>query len=175
MPNLPDFISNLRFKPFAFDSKLDPFDDSSEDINVTNSNIIPCQYYNIDNINTHYRDKGNCIFSLFHHNARSLNKHTHDVMNYFSSLDHQFDIYGFSETWFKSDDDASLVDIGDYSVESYIREGRSGGGVSLFINNNINYRIRPDLSIDCKDCDTLFIETSNNSITTIIGIVYKPE
>lgn len=175
MPNLPDFISNLTFKPFAFDSNLDPFDDSSDDTSVTNSNIIPCQYYSIDNINTHFRDIGKCNLSLFHHNARSLNKHNNDILNYFSSLDHHFDIYGFSETWFGSDDDASLVDIGDYSVENCIREGRTGGGVTLFINNTINYRIRHDLSLDCQHCDSLFIETSNNSITTIIGIVYKPE
>jgi hypothetical protein len=96
-------------------------------------------------------------------------------VNYLSSLHHHFDIYGFTETWFNSDDDADIVDIGDYSTEHCIREDRKGGGVSLFIKSDLNYINRPDLFINCTDCDSLFIEISHNSTKTIIGIVYKPE
>jgi len=175
MPNLPDISPNLIFKPFSFDSKLHPCDNSTDDADVTKSQNIPCQYYNIDNINSHHPDIGNCNLSIFHHNARSLNKNSNNILNYLSILDHHFDIYGFSETWFNSNDDASTIDIGDFSVENCNRDGQRGGGVSLFINNNLNYHTRPDLSLDCLHCDSLFIETSIDSTTTIIGIVYKPD
>ena len=39
-----------------------------------------------------------------------------------------------------------------------IREHRAGGGVSIFINNNIRYEIRSDIKFNVDDVNTLFIE-----------------
>ena len=169
-----DNISDYIFKPFVYDCSLHP-SDNPVDLDDISSKRIPCQYYTIEDIHTHDNTTNNCNLSLFHQNIRSLNKHSSEIENYLSSLNQHFDVYGFSETWFRSEDDASLVDFDDYSVENCIREDRRGGGVSLFIKSELNYTNRPDLSINCLDCDSLFIETTQNSIKTIIGIVYKPE
>ena len=165
---------NLRFKPFKFDSSLNPSDDAFDD-DITTCNDIPCRYYTNDNIHTHEPNISNSNLSLIHFNSRSLNKNSNNIINFLSTLHHHFDIYGFSETWFTHDYDAPLVDIGDFVTENCIRQDRRGGGVSLYINSHLNYSNRPDLSINCSDCDSLFIETSLNSTNTIIGIIYKPE
>ena len=170
-----DFLNPPLFKPFAFDGSLHPSDNALGDIDITRPKHTTCQYYTNENIHTHNPPINNCGLSLFHHNIRSLNKHSNDIVNYFSSLHNHFDIYGFSETWFQSQDDVATVDIQGYSAENCIRHGRTGGGVSLFIKPDLNYRSRNDLSIDCADCDSLFIEVSLNSSKTIIGVVYKPE
>lgn len=162
------------FKPFSFDCSLHP-SDNPDDANVTSPKTIPCQYYTNENIESHEPNINKCNMSLFHSNIRSLNKHYDDIANYLSSLQHHFDIYGFSETWFTSDNDANIVDIGDYSIENCNRKDRRGGGVSLFIKSDLNYVNRPDLIINCIDCDSLFVEISHNSTKTIIGIVYKPD
>ena len=52
------------------------------------------------------------------------------------------------------------------------------GGVSLYIINNLTYRIRNDLSMDLIDIDILFIEIpkTNLNINTnvLIGVCYRP-
>ena len=171
---MSDFYSQHRFKPFIFDSSLNP-SHSPDNTDITKPDDILCRYYTLENLHTHEPNVSKCNLSLFHSNTRSLNKRSNDVVNYTSSFHHHFDIYGFSETWFMSDDDADLIDIDNFSVENCIRYGRQGGGVSLFINSDLNYINRPDLSLDCTDCDSLFIEVSNNSSNFIVGIVYKPE
>ena len=172
---MSDPPSTLKFQPFTFDSSLHPFDDFPDDTDITNTKDITCRYYTTENISTHEPSLNTCNLSLFHANTRSLNKNSNEIVNYLSTLQHHFSIYGFSETWFRSDDDADLIDIENYAIENCVRHGRRGGGVSLFINSNLNYRLRPDLSLDCADCDSIFIEVSIHSLKTIIGIIYKPE
>jgi len=104
-----------------------------------------------------------------------LNNHANDITNYLSLLDRHFDIYGFSETWFNYESDSSSVGISGYSSVNSIRQDRAGGGASLFINPNINYRERNDLILDCDHCDSVFIEINSKSSNIIVGIVYKPE
>jgi len=170
-----DPFSDLVFHTFSCDSSLNPSDGLSDVDSDTINNEVPCVYYDSSTIHNHHPPIDKSNLSLFHLNTSSLNLHNNDVIDYLATLDHHFDIYGFSETWFNYTDDSTRVNLGDFAVENCIREGRQGGGVSLFINSQINYRNRPDLSIICDNCDSLFIEISHNSEKIIIGVVYKPE
>ena len=50
-----------------------------------------------------------------------------------------------------------------------IRTDRSGGGVGLFVNNNINFKLRPDLStFDSQIMESLFIEIIRPKLSNII-------
>ena len=53
-----------------------------------------------------------------------------------------------------------------------------GGGVSLYIRNDLTYRIRTDLSIELIDIDILFIEIPKTNLNTntniLIGVYYRP-
>ena len=95
------------------------------------------------------------------------------VVDYCSVIDHDFDVYALTETWFNSDDDSYLIDLDNYSNINCIRYGRTGGGTSLFIRSKHNFIRRPDLKINATDCDSIFIEISGKDI--IIGAIYKPE
>ena len=65
-----------------------------------------------------------------------------------------------------------------YSHECVNRENRPGGVVSLYIINDLTYRIRNDLSMDLIDIDIRFIEIpkANLNINTnvLIGVCYRP-
>ena len=50
-------------------------------------------------------------FSIFHHNSRSLNTKANITVDYISILNHNFDIIGFTETWFNSVKDSNLIDL----------------------------------------------------------------
>ena len=88
----------------------------------------------------------NCNLLLYHFNARSLNKHANDVINRLATLNCHFNIYGFTESWFRDNYDSNLVNFEGYSAVDCNRKGRSGGGATLFIDNDIEYTIREDLA-----------------------------
>ena len=51
------------------------------------------------------------------------------------------------------------------------RVGKRGGGVAFYIQEQLQFKIRHDLSI--KECESLFIEIDNEK-NTIIGLIYRP-
>ena len=171
--SIPSDVTNVRFDPSHFDSTLNSHSLSSDTAcNIDHNLTYDCSYYDNRNFNSTNFDKSD--LTLLHLNARSLNKNNNTVVDYLYSLNHPFDIYGVTETWFRSNSDADLIDIHGYVSENCIRSDRTGGGASLFINPNLHYTLRPDLRLDCLHCDSLFIETSG-PYNTIVGIIYKPD
>lgn len=167
--------SDARFDPFPFDSTLYSHSNSNDVItsNISYNTINTCNYYSGEHMNT--IDLSNSDLSILHLNACSLNKHSNNITNYLSILNHHFDVYAFSESWFQYDSDANLIDLDGYSSVNCVRQDRRGGGTSLFIKSDFNYRIRTDLTINCANCDSVFIEISTKAKSIVIGVVYKPE
>ena len=87
---------------------------------------------------------------------------------------------GFTETWL-NDSKASFYSMNGYDHLYHHRKDRPGGGVSLYVKNDIKYILREDLSIDIANtnshCESIFIEVVNAlcfSGHTVIGCVYRP-
>jgi len=167
-------MSNVNFNQVVYDSVLNPHSSTSDlDCNIDRCTDFNCSYFDNDLLNsTKIKD---CEISLFHLNARSLNKNSNSVVDYIASFDNHFDIYGFTETWFRSNDDSDLVNLDGYIPVNCNRQGRRGGGASLFINSKFNYINRGDLNINCDDCDSVFIEIPLKRGNIIVGIIYKPD
>ena len=68
-----------------------------------------------------------------------------------------------SESWLTSTN-TELYHMKGYAHKYEIREHRAGSGVSIFINNDIGYKIRSDIKFNVGDVNTLIIEIPNNSI-----------
>ena len=49
----------------------------------------------------------------------------------------------------------------------------TGGGLSIFIKDNIHYKEREDLSLMLPFIETLFIEVPHNNKTYLIGVIYR--
>ena len=77
---------------------------------------------------------------------------------------------GVTETWLK-DDDCDLFAIQICNVVEKHRQNRSGGGVVLFIKDNIEYTIRSELSTFNEKLESVFIEINKDTLTTDINIV----
>ena len=82
----------------------------------------------------------------------------------------------FSETWL----DETNTEYSNYELAGYysiheIRKNREGGGVSIYIKKVFNFKIKDDLSINCKDvkslCVELLFERKRNSL---INVLYRP-
>lgn len=53
--------------------------------------------------------------------------------------------------------------------------GKTGGGVGMYIANDTNYRVRDDLSVFNSSMESIFIEITNNKAKNIvIGVIYRP-
>ena len=50
-----------------------------------------------------------------------------------------------------------------------------GGGVSIYIHNSLNLKIRPDLSIKNNDIESLSAELVSDKVrNTIVNVLYRP-
>ena len=173
MSDLSSFLSGHQFNPSNYDSVLNSHSNSADKTcNIDHQLNSNCKYYDtksiIDEGALHGSD-----FSLFHHNIRSLSKKASNIVDYLSILNHSFDAIGFTETWFNNTDESNLVDLENYNKIDCIRQERTGGGATLFINNKHNFIQRSDLEIIATDCDNIFIEIPDKN--TVIGLIYKPD
>ena len=131
-----------------------------------------CNYYDqnesLDNFITSSEIK------LLHINARSLQKNVSSITQYIDILQKSFTVIGISETWLNDMHDP-LIQIPNYAIEGTYRQGKRGGGVALYIREDLVYKIRTDLTINNPDMEICFIELIDSGKASIlIGIVYKP-
>ena len=116
-------------------------------------------------------------FLLYHTNVRSAVKNLDNYVTYLNNLQHKFSITGLSETWL-NDSKADLINVLGYHCIHKYRCDRSGGGVSIFVRDDINYKPRPDLDIFNENMESVFIEIDRNGINVdkniIVGIIYRP-
>ena len=70
--------------------------------------------------------------------------------------------------------------IPNYSIEKDIRVHKRGGGVSLYVHNSLQYKLRNYLKIgsDSETTNSIFVEIAKNTAgmrqNLIIGCIYRP-
>ena len=112
-------------------------------------------------------------FSLFHWNARSLNKNFDSFELLLHSLQNfPFSAIGISETWL-GHKSPNLFNLDNYKIFRSDRLRGRGGGVALYIFNQLRVKIRTDIYIE--GCESLFVEIINDKTKNrIIGVIYRP-
>ena len=109
-----------------------------------NQRNLVCKNYTKESFNKSFYFQNN--FSLYHVNIRSTPENLKQLIYYIQGIKYKFSVFAISETWLKNYND-TLYNIKGYSNECVNRENRPGSGVSLYIRNDLTYRIRTDLSI----------------------------
>ena len=112
-------------------------------------------------------------FSLLHINSRSLNKNFDSFETLLSALNNfPFSAIGVTETWLNSIS-APLFNLKNYTMIRADREGRRGGGVALYVHEQIQYNIRHDMIF--QETENLFIEIEiPKGKNIVIGLIYRP-
>ncbi|CAH3192226.1 unnamed protein product, partial [Porites evermanni] len=94
-------------------------------------------------------------FSLLHLNIRSLQRNLNGLSILLTCLNIKFSLIGVPETWLND----YSIDLDGFSFIYKHRPYRTGGGVGLYISDNLDFKIRADLSFDDIDvAESLFIE-----------------
>ena len=107
-------------------------------------------------------------------NIRSLYSNFESLKDFLRESDMNFNIIGLVETWLK-DQPHEYFEIDGYNLELTNRQNKRGGGVCLYVDENINYKVRTDLN-EIKHpeyTESLFIEIEQSkSKNIIVGVIY---
>ena len=135
-----------------------------------------CDYYVEDKFNEmlHNQIQNDNYFSIFYLNIRSLQNKLDDLITLLTNLDVKFSIVGITETWLQNS--AHNVDIDGYDFVFKNREFKLGGGVGLYVSNDLNFKIREDIRVPNEEVmEPLFIEIIRpHGKNIIVGIIYRP-
>ena len=149
--------------------------DIDPDFNYLNSikESINSNYYNETTFKNRYKSNSN--FSLLHLNIRSVVSHFTEFLCYLDTLNFAFKVIALSETAINAT--SINYNIPNYSCEMNIRENRKGGGVSLYVHNTFQYKVRNDLQLGGV-VNSVFVEllktTTNGKHNIICGCIYRP-
>ena len=68
-----------------------------------------------------------------------------------------------------------MYNIPDYSFVHNSRRHKSGGGVGIYVKNNISFIDRVDLRLSETLCESIFIEIpQTDGKNIVVGVIYKP-
>ena len=173
-----EYVDNVT----NYERYLGEVDPDSNYFNDTELNSLTFKSYTIDEFRDRNIDSPN-IFNIMHHNSRSiLSKDKLDDYDCFiDMLGDPFDIIGLTETWLNVNNVNSPI-FKDYNY-NHVYETRPldrdsemkdrGGGLSLFIRDNIPFKKRNDLTVMTPYLELLFVEITFNNKTYLIGVTYR--
>ena len=173
----PDRFSSLRYHPIFSNSNVSLTQSGSLDLDINfNAVETPCDYFIENQFNEMLRRENfsDADFSFLHLNIRSLPHNLVKLTDYLSCLNIKFSVIGISETWLNDSDHS--VDINGFKFLHKYRQNRTGGGVGFYISNDLEFKLREDLSLHNVDTvESLFIELIRpREKNIIVGIVYRP-
>ena len=96
-------------------------------------------------------------FSFLQLNIRSLSHNLVKLTDYLSCLNIKLSVIRISETWLN--DSSHSVDISGFKFLHKYRQNRTGGGVGLYISNDLEFKLQEDLSLHNADiAESLFMK-----------------
>ena len=127
-------------------------------------------------------DKFHSIINKQQHLLKISHLNTQSMLSTFDEFEcliHQypFDVITLSETWLKDNQHVlDYVRISGYSIEYRNRKDRSGGGVGIYLRDNINSKVRSDIINLEPDFEHIWIEIEgkNKHSHVLIGNFYQP-
>ena len=109
-------------------------------------------------------------------NIRRLNKNIDDFREFLASFKGSFSVIVLTESW--CDETAinnSLLNLENYNSVHQTRKGKKGGGICIYIHNNLDFKTRNDIDKFDDDLETSSIEIVNSkSKNFIITGIYRP-
>ena len=131
-----------------------------------------CKYYNDDEFGDDV--ELNEKFSLIHFNCRSLYANFTKLYDYLRLFKGRFKLIALSETWLNEEKGAEFPMEG-YKLYFLNRRNKRGGGVALYVDNDLKCKQVEPMSIatdDLMECITVEIEMEKQR-NIVISCVYR--
>ena len=118
-------------------------DDIDPDINFYNYFATSCNYYVASDVPRNIISDEVKNFSIMHLNARSIIPKLDDINLLMNQINLDLNVLAVSETW-ENSRNTHLVNIPGYQkISRYRSDECMGGGVALFINDDVDYQPLP--------------------------------
>lgn len=116
------------------------------------------------------------MITILHQNVRSLigKSRFENICHHLSMIPEDLSIIVFTETWLK-EELIGFFNIDGYNKEFYCRPHERGGGILMFIKNEIDYTRRFDLTMpeEAAESITITIRLENNT-NVFLGAIHRP-
>lgn len=106
--------------------------------------------------------------AAFHLNVRSLKNKMDEMETLISHFPSQFDVFFFTETWYHDGDDMYVLK--GYNNFYLNRKEKRGGGVSIYVRQDIRGEILETYTEMTEDFEILTVRSNN----LIFSVVYRP-
>ena len=170
-------FETMNFNPFLANNSLN---DSNQNPNVNfckDISSLESTYLSPSEIDKNLQNFSKKSFSVLHLNIRNMTKYFEAFQDFYKSSNTKFSIICVIETWANDSNinQNSLFQLEGYIPAHQIRKSRKGRGIVIFIRDLLLYKLRNDLSINCEDIESLFIEILNSQTRNIIfNLIYRP-
>ena len=136
------------------------------------SNYVDCKYYDENEFNVMYQTV-NSLISVLHVNLQSSFKNYGILCAHLQQLKIVFDVICISEAGPGNLNRCANV-LGDNYHYDYRPPDSNKGGVAIYINKKLSYKLRDDLEImDADGIENLWYEISCGPTQYVIGAMYR--
>ena len=154
-PEIINISDGMLFNPFEVnaDRYCTPLYEIDPDIKYYNSTGFHlgtnCNCYYEDHFETALKTKRIDIktrntLSMCHLNIRSMIANLSSFEICLNNMNYNFSVIGLSEIWLR-DHNCNLYNIEDYTFTEVHRTERAGGGVGIFVKDDIPFHVRTDI------------------------------
>lgn len=148
--------------------------DIDPDQNLLDNFNVNCCYYSEEQFNTTIKyDHG---ISIIHFNSRSLYANFQSIKYYLSQFKKPFNIIAVTETWINAERGSDFF-IKRYGFHCTSRANGPGGGVALFVEEGLSYKVLDNLSVaidDTMESITIEIELVRMKYVIVSCVYRKP-
>ena len=152
----------------------DSFDPDSNFFNT--HGFINNTYFTPETLKAMIKENNDFSFSDLHLNIRSLNKNFESLKNLLVEINFCLKVICITESWYSDDPHTK----NSYQLTNYVvihqgkKNGKTGGGTTIFIHMELIYNIRHDLSLNDEDSEALCLEIINQKSKNIfINTIYR--
>ncbi len=134
--------------------------------------IINCCYYN----ENQFKEKFNLehSISIIHFNSTSLYANFNKIRDCLQHYTMRFNIIAISESWLSHDKGADF-ELGGYNFDFVNRANKKGGGVALYVDRRLKYKIVESMTTAIDDiCECITVEIDMGKMkNVIVSCVYR--
>lgn len=167
-------LDNMELKTFQYTDHnvLDIENDIDPDNNFFSNITDNCCYYTDEQYNQTIKTDNK--LSIIHFNSRSMYANFSNIKDYLNKFTKPFKIIAISETWIKADKGMDF-ELDGYELNHINRKNKSGGGVAVYVDKDLNYRVVENMSTavdNLFECITIEICREKNK-NVIISCIYR--
>ena len=142
--------------------------------NIKNINFIPL--CSIDDFRKNLSNSDISDLSILQLNCRSLAKNFSKIQTLLSHCSKKPNLIALSETWIPSSS-KNLYVLNDYNLILVPRLNKRGGGVAIYIDSTLNFKLRSDITKDVATahCEVIAVEINfHRSLSITVINCYRP-